>query len=174
MHLVTSSIFLPSLIAHIKPASQIALLKAYFVTSLGWWIARGRPKLDIAGFFSATSSHPYPHGPAPSKSPHDSTLPSATSPYALTPNPWLPLIQTTIVHPNEHICKLQRTLCHCASLFGSRPPGQADFKNSELEGAEKLDGTLFIRGASLTAEKLGWLREGEEPGTWSFEGFFNA
>ena len=170
MHLVTSSIFLSSITAYISPASQNALLRAYLASSLVWWVTRGFPSLDIPGFFSSVFSLP-PHN-SPKQPPDVSTLPSPTSVHALSPNPWLPIIQTTIVHPNEHLCKIQRALAHFAVLYGSRAAGQADFKDTELEGADRLDGTLFVRAAAATATRLGWLREGEKAGTWDRSGFY--
>lgn len=172
MHMVTSSIFLPSIVAYLRPESQNALLRAYLASSLVWWVTRGLPSLDIPGFFASAFSSPpdnTPHHP-----PDDSTLPSPTSIHALTPNPWLPIIQTTVVHPDEHLCKLQRALAHFAVLYGSRDAGQADFKDTELEGADKLDGTLFVRTAAATAKKMGWMREGEKAGAWDRVGFYRV
>jgi hypothetical protein len=172
MHLVTSTIFLPSITAYLSPASQNALLRAYLGSSLIWWVTRGLPSLDIPGFFSSVFSSPPDN--APKNPPDDSTLPSPTSIHALTPNPWLPIIQTTVVHPGEHLCKIQRAFAHFAVLYGSRAPGQADFKDTELEGADKLDGTLFVRAAAATAKRMGWLREGEKVGQWDRDGFYYA
>jgi hypothetical protein len=172
MHLVTSSIFLSSITAYISPASKNALLRAYLASSLVWWVTRGLPSLDNSGFFSSVFSLP-PHN-SPKQPPDDSILPSPTSIHALSPNPWLPIIQTTIVHPNEHLCKIQRAFAHFATLYGSRAAGQADFKDTELEGADRLDGTLFVRAAAATATRLGWLREGEKARTWDRVGFYDA
>ena len=44
--------------------------------------------------------------------------------------------------------------------------GQVDFVDTELEGAEKLDGTLFVHVAAETANRLGWLREGDKARGW--------
>src|ERR1700734_1651169 len=97
MHMVTSSIFLPSIVAYLTPASQNALLRAYLASSLVSWVNRGLPSFDIRGFFSSVFSSPPDN--APGRRPNESTLPSPTSIHALTPNPWLPIIQTTVVHP---------------------------------------------------------------------------
>jgi len=59
-------------------------------------------------------------------------------------------------------------------LYGSRAAGQADFKDTELKGSEKLDGTLFLRIAKETADKMGWMREGEKSGTWYRDGFYDV
>ncbi|OCH85392.1 hypothetical protein OBBRIDRAFT_838996 [Obba rivulosa] len=99
----------------------------------------------------------------------------ALTPENPSPNPWLPILQSTLVHPDDHLCKLQRALVHFASLYGARPAGHfAPFANAAapLEGAEVLDGSLFIRVAGLTAARVGWMREGQEDMGWDRHGFF--
>ncbi|KAF8996895.1 hypothetical protein BDQ17DRAFT_1363852 [Cyathus striatus] len=123
MHLVTSSIFLSSVVGPLSPSSQKIMLRTYLTTSLAW----------------------------PTPSPNKAAFPDPTSPYATTPNPWLPIVQSTIVNPNDHIIKLQRALSHFASSMVGR-------------GLERLDGTLFLRVAILSAGSLGWVREGQELG----------
>jgi hypothetical protein len=88
----------------------------------------------------------------------------------MNPNPWLSIIQNTLVHPDDHIPKMQRALAHYASLYGNRPAGF--FAGTELAGADKLDGSLFLRVAGLTAKRLGRMRDGEEPTPfWDMHGF---
>ena len=87
----------------------------------------------------------------------------------LTPNPWLPLIQTTLAHPDEHLVKAQRAVAHYSVIYGDRKAGT--FTGTELPGAELLDGTLFVRVAGLTSRRLGWLREGDKRGEWDRIGF---
>ncbi|KAG2121596.1 hypothetical protein DEU56DRAFT_984296 [Suillus clintonianus] len=192
MHLVTSTLFLSSLVTSLDQNSraQTLLLRAYFAVSLAHYLARGRPVIDIAKFYSDTSGLLLSSGrdiiPGPRPSPDKHTLPDEKSPEARTPNPWLSVIQTTLVHPNEHLCKIQRALAHYASLYSLRGQGwfvtreQASvaMDNSKLEDAEhslglgELDGTLFLRVAMLTAHTLGWMREGEEKAGWDSEGFY--
>ncbi|KAH9895753.1 hypothetical protein C8Q73DRAFT_644436 [Cubamyces lactineus] len=167
MHLVTSSLFLPSFAAYLSPSSMALLLRTYFAMSLAWYIARGRPALPTREFYEATTPKPSP----PSLGRED--IPAAKD--TLTPddaaaNPWLPIIQTTLTHPGEHVCKLQRALMHNATVYGTRDAGY--FTGTELEGAEVLDGTLFIRVAGLTADRLGWMKEGQEQGAWDRAGFW--
>ncbi|KAG1893872.1 uncharacterized protein F5891DRAFT_1131148 [Suillus fuscotomentosus] len=142
MHLVTSSLFLPSLLAYLPQNSQILLLRGYFASTLGWWIACGFPRLDIQGFLSATSR------------------PSSETKVA---NPFLDIVQSVITHPNEHMPKIQRAFAHFSSIYGARPKGY--FKDTELEGAEALDGSLFLLAARLTGE---YMSEGR---FWSLGGF---
>ncbi|KAG5637382.1 hypothetical protein H0H81_004759 [Sphagnurus paluster] len=173
MHLVTSSLFLSAYAAYLKPSSQEHLLRGYLLISLAWWVSRGRPALNIPAFFSSTSTsapaHPLPTGPLPT--PHPSAL---AGKHAVTPNAWLPIIETAVVHPDDHLPKLQRALAHYNSLYGARGPGELDFKATGLEGAEVLDGTLFVRAAWLTARRMGRVREGEAPGEWDNGGFYKT
>ena len=165
MHLVTSSIFLPSIVAYLSPRSAAILLRGYFTISLVWYIGRGRPAIPIREFYEATTDRPTQPG-----EPHVAPADTALTPEDVSPNPWLPIIQTTLVHPAEHLCKLQRALMHDATLYGARAPG--DFADTELEGAERLDGTLFIRAAGLTANVIGWLKEGQKARDWDRSGFY--
>ncbi|KAI0367931.1 hypothetical protein BV20DRAFT_534637 [Pilatotrama ljubarskyi] len=164
MHLVTSSLFLPTFSAYLSPRSMAVLLRTYFALSLAWYIARGRPALPIREFYEATTDKPTPPNSGQSVSPAKDTL----TPEDVAPNPWLPIIQTTIVHPGEHVCKLQRALLHNATAYGTREAGH--FTGTGLEGAEVLDGTLFIRAAGLTAARVGWMKEGQPQGGGFFEG----
>ncbi|KAH9482778.1 Baeyer-Villiger oxidase ptaJ [Psilocybe cubensis] len=173
MHLVTSSVFLSSIFSHLKPSSQVLLLRSYFAVSLGWYIGRGRPALDIAGFFKNPDTV-HPKAPGPEPTPHKDTYPSATSPHAITPDPWLAILQSAATYPDDHLPKLQRALSEHASHFGSVRAGT--FAGTELKDAELIDGSLFIRTAGLTANRMGWVREGEAPleGSWDRRGFFKV
>ncbi|KAJ7608922.1 hypothetical protein DFH06DRAFT_1247725 [Mycena polygramma] len=163
MHLVTSSITLPSYMAVLSnPTSKSLLLRAYFSRSLTYWISRGRPPLDLRSFFSTSV---VPTIPGNATSPYVSAFPGPASPGALTPNPWLQIIQSALVHPDDHLCKLQRALAHYASLYGDVPAGT--FKGTELDGSELVDGSLFVRSAGLTMERMGRVREGEKDRVWS-------
>jgi hypothetical protein len=133
MHFVTSSLFLPALLPYIE-THEVIVLRAYFALTLAWWIARGRPRPDnIQEFLDATESPPSSEGDVP--------------------NPFLNIVQSGIAHPNEHMPKAQRALAHFSSLYGACPKGY--FKGTGLEGAEALDGSLFLRAARLTDEYMG-------------------
>ncbi|KAG2130381.1 hypothetical protein DEU56DRAFT_740645 [Suillus clintonianus] len=142
MHLVTSSLFLPSVLSNLPQNSQVMLLRSYFASTLAWWITRGFPQPDIQGFLDATSS---------------------LSSDGKVANPFLNLIQSTILDADDHMLKIQRAFAHFSSLYGTRPKGY--FKDTELEGAEALDGSLFFTAARLTDEYIirdakVWDREG--------------
>jgi hypothetical protein len=57
-------------------------------------------------------------------------------------------------------------------VYGTRPAGLADFKDSGLPGAESLDGTLFIRAAGLTIDRLSRGAKDDSAPFWDREGFF--
>ncbi|KAI0776913.1 hypothetical protein BD413DRAFT_610496 [Trametes elegans] len=166
MHLVTSSVFLPSIVAYLSPRSAALLLRSYFTVSIVWYVAQGRPTLPIRDFYAHVTAYPAPPGASESRV---VPAPTTLTPDDPAPNPWLPIVQTTLVHPSEHLCKLQRALLHDATLYGARAPGE--FAGTGLEGAELLDGTLFVRAAGLTAHRMGWMREGQEIGDWDRPGF---
>ena len=168
MHLVTSVLFLPSLVAYLSPTSITILLRTYLLNTLALYVARGRPPLPISDFYADVT--PTPAAPSHvSKKPAEGTL----APEKLAANPWLAILQSTIMHPDSHIGKLQRALSHCASLYGTTRRGHLKDMGVELEGAEKLDGSLFVRTAGLALDRLGWMREGEERRGWDFDGFYH-
>ncbi|KAG2065051.1 hypothetical protein BDR04DRAFT_1161882 [Suillus decipiens] len=131
MHLVTSSLFLPSMLPYLTQKSQVVLLRAYFALILAWWITRGFPGLDIQGFLSATSQ---------------------ISSEAKVNNEFLDIVQSAITHPNDHMSKIQRAFAHFSSIYATRPKGY--FKDTGLKGAEALDGSLFLRATRLTEEYM--------------------
>ncbi|KAF5350905.1 hypothetical protein D9758_010511 [Tetrapyrgos nigripes] len=169
MHLVTSSLFLPSIVPLLTPASQEVFLRGYLAISLTWWVARGRPNLDVESFFSADIAQPDLKASSPAKL----SLLSPPHSSATNPNPWLPIIQQAILSPDDHVPKFQRAAAHYARLYGSRVAGLPDFAGTELPGADKIDGTLFIRAAGLTAQRLGRDFGGENMlSYWDRDSFF--
>ncbi|KAI0681969.1 hypothetical protein BC835DRAFT_1301004, partial [Cytidiella melzeri] len=172
MHLVTSALLLPPLLNSLTSASASLLLKIFFAFSLILYITRGRPQLPIADFYKATTSSPSDPFPAPQSA-------ANTLPPQHNPNPWNQIVQTTLVQPNEQLCKVQRASLHFAQVYGGAAPGEFKFTEGSpgavgaaMTGAEVLDGTLFVRVAKLTADRLGWMREGQASGHWDYAGFF--
>lgn len=189
MHLVTSAAFIPSLLARLDSVQhQVLLLRSYFAVCLSWYIARARPKFDVRAFFLSSTATPHPLPIHALPTPHEDALQGSDKIQTQVPDPWLPLVSTTIVHPDEHLPKTVRALASWASKFGSTPAGTfggpssgssaepAASKNAiktELPGAEYLDGTLFVRVAGLTVARLGRVGQGEAPAKfWDRTGFF--
>ncbi|KAK1222336.1 hypothetical protein PQX77_014814 [Marasmius sp. AFHP31] len=155
MHTVTSSLFLPTILSVLSPGSQKLLLRTYFAVSLVAWAMRGKPVLDIRTFFTT----PVPALVPPTASGHD---------YGVDRNPWLDLINHSIIHPDDHLVKIQRTLAHFNTLYGSIKAGEFS-PRTELDGAELVDGTLWLRAAVLTANRVVELEEKEY---WDRAGYF--
>lgn len=87
--------------------------------------------------------------------------------------PWERIVANAVAHPEEHLPKAVRSLAVFATRWGGRPSGYfAGGGEDGLEGREVLDGTLFVRAASLALDRLGWAHEaGKELGEWDFEGY---
>ncbi|KAI8976416.1 hypothetical protein BD414DRAFT_446586 [Trametes punicea] len=168
LHLVTSVLFLPSIVAYLSPTSISIFLRTYLLNCLALYVARGRPRLHVAEFFDEVTPAPAPPADAlPPLKPGEGTLIADNR----TPSPWLAIVQSTLEHPDDHLCKLQRALAHFAALYGTTPAGHFKKLGVELQGAEKIDGTLFIRVAGLSMDRVGWMREGEKKEEWDFDGF---
>ncbi len=191
MHFVTTAIFLSNFVAILKKtSSKVTFLRSYVSLCLAWWVSRGRPALSIAKFYDATGGFNADDAaqfavPGAQPTPNEKALKSGDK-LCLTPNAWYPILQSAITHPDEHICKLIRALAHAASLYGTRAAGHfahlksvveinsdvdANGGTPKFEGVEKLDGSLFVRVARLSMDRLGWMREGQEERKWDFEGF---
>lgn len=161
---MTSVLFLHAFVPYLSGASISALLRAYFSTSLVVYVGRGRPALPIRDFMASTTARP--QAPDATVTPHENAL-SADS----TSNPWFPMLQSTLLHNDNHLAKIQRALAHFDTLYGLTPAGRFE-RIKGLDGAEALDGTLFLRVAGLIQDRVGWMREGEENKGWDFDGFF--
>lgn len=162
MHVLTSSIFLPTLAAHVSPTSQSALLRGHFSLTLAYWVSRGRPALPIEAFFARITAVPTAPGPKPQ--PSNDALGQEKD----HDNPWLTITQSVLHHPDEHLVKTIRALQHYARIYGGRPEGS--FKDTGLKGADRLDGTLFVRVAGNAMNAIGWVREGESSGVYDRAG----
>ncbi|KAF8310000.1 hypothetical protein DL93DRAFT_2062450 [Clavulina sp. PMI_390] len=159
MHILTSSIFLPSLAAFLSPSSQSALLRGHFSTLLSYWIDRGRPSLYLGEFMDSVTATPSPPKEAPRRSSSNRNAPPDV---IINNNPWLDIIQSVTHHPDEHLVKTIRALQHYARIYGGRPAGT--FGATKLAGAERLDGTLFVRVAVNAMNAIGW-----ESGTGGYD-----
>lgn len=186
-HLVTSALFLPKLVLNegesssvsnlphapgLSFASRLLLLQTYLAVSTAWYVMRGNNHaLPIADFYAATDAHLY----APAK--------TAVAGAGWTQAPgsaWPRVIQSAIRFEDEHMPKIARALMDFALRWGTRAPeyfstaGEKKHTGAPsltLEGIERLDGTLFVRIAGLTFDRLGWLDEGEKEGVWDRDGF---
>ncbi|KIY72268.1 hypothetical protein CYLTODRAFT_344384 [Cylindrobasidium torrendii FP15055 ss-10] len=149
MHLVTSSLFLPSYMPYLSPPSQKLFLRSYLAMTLVWFVgSRTRSfDLDIAKFVSADIAS-YATTPTVSVKPFEGALINS----AAVANPWHGILQEATLHPDEHLCKIQRAFAHYASAFGAMEKGA--LSGTKLKGAELLDSSFFVRAAGLTAQRV--------------------
>ncbi|KAI0028806.1 hypothetical protein K488DRAFT_89369 [Vararia minispora EC-137] len=187
MHFVTSAIFLPTLALlpgrtranTLNPplplSSRLLLVRDYLASCAIWYLARYRPSsanMSIPALYAATNSrlslprasHAYAPGQAPKREfieNHQKTVPFGAS-------AWLRVVQNAAVHPNEHLIKLVRALGAFDLLYGARSAGA-------YAGVDKvLDGTIFLRSAVLTMDRLGWAYEEEPLALWDRHGYYDA
>jgi len=174
-HSVTSAVFLLTLVLPsgnspyppVPLADRVMLLKAYLAICAGIYISQGSGSIPIEAFYAATSDRltSPPAVPAPPD--------AKRKPLGAPGGPWARIIANAIAHPEEHLPKIVRSLTVFAARWGDRPAGYfAGGGEDGLEGREALDGTLFVRAASLTLDRLGWAYEsGKELGGWDREGY---
>jgi hypothetical protein len=130
------------------------LLRGYLAVALTYWVGHNRPSFTINDFF-ADDSRTLVLPPHSDPKPADDAL---DAPH-LNQNPWFQILQSALNHPDEHLIKVQRTLAHYAALFGTKP--KASLAQTELPEAAGIDGSLFLRLASVTGQVKAWVREGE-------------
>ena len=152
-------------------ANRLLLLQTYLAVSTAWKISRGNHPLPIADFYSATNAQQF----APARAGVGVGLGALRPPGSA----WTRIIPSAIQGPDEHMPKIARALVDFAVRWGTRPPGYFSSRAREsdagqsplsLEGIEKLDGTLFVRVAGLTLDRLGWVNEGENANPWDTDG----
>jgi len=174
-HLVTSAVFLLTLVLPsdkspyppVPLVSRVTLLKGYLATCAGWYISRGNGPIPIIErFYDATNDRltAPPAAPAPPD--------AKRKPLSAPGGPWERIVANAVAHREDHVPKAVRSLAVFAARWGSRPLGYFAGGEEGLEGREVLDGSLFVRAASLTLDRLGWAHEsGKELGEWDFEGY---
>jgi len=127
--------------------------------------------LPIAEFYAATDAQLY----APAR-----TAGVGAGRTQAPGNAWPRVIQSAIRFQDEHMPKVARALLDFAVRWGTRAPEYFTAASEEkertgapasaFEGIEKLDGTLFVRVAGLTFDRVGWVDEGENAGQWERDG----
>lgn len=154
-------------------ASRLLLLQTYLAVSTAFCIMRGSTRaLPVADFYAATEAQLY----APARAA------GAGAGWTQAPvSAWPRIIQNAIWFQDEHMPKIARALMNFTVRWGTRAPAYFSAVGKEekertgaqalsLDGVEKLDGTLFVRVAGLTFDRLGWLDEGDEARLWDQDG----
>jgi len=168
MHLVTSSIFLPSFFKAMngmKAEYKANLIRAYVPSMLLYTIIRGRPKINPELIMSFNDV------PRPPKSAYSVDETSIGSPERDDEyNPWPALIEGSLYAPDSHTVKTMRALVHAAVQYGDTPKGEVVDKGlleatGALDGLDNvavLDGSIFVRCAGVLLDYMGWTTHGQE------------
>jgi hypothetical protein len=175
MHMVTSSLFVPSLLNAIPTMeSKATLLRAMLPVILWYTVVRGRPRIDPALLMSYTETPrpPTKQGLAACKRDTAAVGDLADNAYV---NPWPEIVAGALHAPDAHTTKTIRSLYYAAQKYGTTPPGQAigAFQKDGSEshkGISKMDGTIFVRAAGVVMDTLGWVSHGQKEGTWDRSG----
>ena len=182
MHFVTSSMFVPNLVLansrHCQTLdpplplrSRFALLRGFVNQCAHWYVAMGKAAVPFADFYAATDVFVFSNAPAPETrgaAQRNMGTMTQTERYASPASAWLRIWPSIIAHPNEHLVKLIRALGAFSQMFGGRGKGFYAGPVEAQLGASSVDGTLFVRAAALTMEKMGWVAEGEPTRIWEF------
>lgn len=171
MHMVTSSLFVPSLLRVIPTLeSKVTLVRAVLPVILMYTTVRGRPRIDpgLLMSYPATPRPPARQGLASCQRNASAVGDPAQDEYV---NPWPEIVASILHTPETHAIKTIRTLYYAAQKYGTTPPGGVigAFRRDGTEtheGAAKLDGTIFVRAAGAVMNTLGWVSHGQKQGTW--------
>jgi Questin oxidase-like len=170
MHLLTSSLFIPS---YLKVIPSMEHKRALIKTFLQPWgtilMIRGRPRIDATLLMSYTETPLPPTMPAPNPQASASALGKENT------NPWPAMISDVIHAPDAHTVKTLRSLLYGATQYGTVAKGEVigawgpDGKETHV-GIGELDGTVFVRAAGVLLQSLGWVTHGQEEGAWDRSG----
>ncbi|TFK84112.1 hypothetical protein K466DRAFT_589194 [Polyporus arcularius HHB13444] len=170
MHMVTATLFVPSLLNVIPSMeSKATLLRAFVPVLLMYLTVRGRPRIDPGLIMS------YPAVPRPPNSAGNASAPDASAigdPHSTEDaSPWPAIVASVLHAPDAHTVKAIRSLYYAAQRYGRTPPGGA-FGAFDREGREthdgmgQVDGTVFLRAAGVVMDTLGWVSYGQKAGSW--------
>jgi len=174
MHVVTSSIFLPSVLRALPVddhESKAALLETWWRYVVAVLIVRGRPRVDPEMLMGWTAI-PRPPVSSDAVKPSSDAIGVGRAEESDDVNPWLDIVADVLHASDSHTTKAIRALLYGAREYGNLPAGSFTSPGEEdlHPGAGKVDGTMFVRAAGMVMESQGWVAHGQKAGTWDFSG----
>lgn len=171
MHVVTSSLFIPTLFDKLIPKAEnkAQLLQAYIRIVMATLIIRGRPRID-ANLAMSYTEFPQPPKAGNVVAPDASALGDPRK--AEDVNPWNAILASVVHDHDAHTIKTIRTLVYGSQHYGLTPkggvPGAKDVAGVKqgVVGIEAVDGSLFVRAAGVVMDTLGWVSHGQKAGQW--------
>jgi len=173
MHVLTATLFVPSILEALNLANKRRLLEAMLLEVIMQVVTRGRPRVDPLLVMSSFTASPHPPAISQGRPNHNTGDAIGTEDDCI--NPWLAIIEESTHAPDAHVVKAIRSLCYAAKLYGETPAGSVpgafrggagDGKEETHVGMGRLDGTLFVRAAGIVMDVLGWVTHGQKAGTW--------
>ncbi|KAL1714587.1 hypothetical protein EV715DRAFT_276465 [Schizophyllum commune] len=150
MHLVTAGTFIRPLLAVARePVFQARLLHLLMRMMLMTTILRGRPRPDIEALYARPATLDYEQDKllgGPRSDANGALKGSNSSSTRHTPGGWSTIIDNAIHHPEPHVSKVARSLYYGAQLY----------ETEDDLGVVGVDGTLFLRAATVMLDGLGW------------------
>ncbi|KAI4521002.1 hypothetical protein K525DRAFT_248119 [Schizophyllum commune Loenen D] len=157
MHLLTSSMFMQTLfdVAR-KPEYQARLLQVYIRSTIMTVLARGRPKPDVGALYKRAVSlgdeaRDAIGTPATREAQNMQGRPACPL------NAWSSIIDSACHHSESHVAKAARALLYAAKLYETE---------EDLGVVPGVDGTVFLRAATVLIDGLGWVSKGEKELWW--------
>ena len=175
MHMITSSLFVPSLLEVIPTMeSKVVLLRAILPVILWYVLVRGRPRINPNLLMSYTEKPRPPSGTGLTSCKRDASGVGDIADSEFV-NPWPEIIAAAMHFPEAHTIKTIRALYYAAQKFGTTPSGGAigAFRRNGTEtheGMSEMDGTIFVRAAGIVMNTLGWVSHGQKEGKWDTSG----
>jgi len=142
MHGLTSSLFLPIYLSSLSSSQAARLLQAFFSTTVGFYISRGRPRIHLADNLSTFK---------PNLGGYEDEI----------SNPWTTVIKRTIAHEDVHLVKAVRSLIYGATYLAHL---DKEYEMKETPGEYKETSQYWLNSAKMTLDAL---RDG---GWWLLEG----
>ncbi|KAI0048462.1 hypothetical protein FA95DRAFT_1490735 [Auriscalpium vulgare] len=166
MHLLTSALFVPRLLAALSsPAARARLLNSYLPVLLAVVLMRGRPRINVPLLMS------YPAAPTPPSQRGKIFPPPPPAVWGRPGEPaydntWAVLLPHVLPARDSHTLKAFRALYHAAQRYATVPQGAFGGLG------EGVDGSVFVRAAGVMVDVMGWvgLGEGQEAGHWDRSG----
>ncbi|CED82261.1 Domain of unknown function DUF4243 [Phaffia rhodozyma] len=165
MHILTSSLFLPSFIPLLSAPNQIKLLETYLAAAFQLCMSRGLPKID---------------GRIPWNRTQWPVRPGNKIGRGREGNGWNEILEEALYVPDSHTVKSIRSLFYLSTKLGTSPAGSlpgsslsSSLKSQRQDGEEEtfpgmgsVDGSIFIRMAGLIMDYMKWNGPEAESASW--------
>ena len=138
VHSTTSCLFLEIFTQSLKKAeNQLKFLRAKFAVDLLFYVARGRPNLNVNYLINEYQ-------------------PSQEYSYSDASNPWLPLVEKCATHPEEHVPKTIRALMYAEKFDGAQKKDKLPYlkiAQMTLEALFPADKKDWVRAEDISSEE---------------------